>query len=264
MSVNKLSSRKKQVKHVVVYSRRGAGRKITRKQAMAIRDDPRTAIEIAKDYPLSARYINQIKRGDAWGTQGKYAPELCTVKGCEAKHLARGFCEKHYRKLKKWGDATHSTGRAEIGEGRAFIEKAAVSNTDECILWPFGTGYYGRVQIKKGAKRAIALAHRLALELSGNAPPSPSHLACHAPVICHDPSCINPRHLRWASHAENACDMKLDGTVAPGFACTKLTKAQVRAIRSSKDSVTNMSRYYGISCSAIYSILNRKTWKHLA
>jgi hypothetical protein len=55
-------------------------------------------------------------------------------------------------------------------------------------------------------------AHRYVLTLTAGPPPFPRAVAAHAPLVCHNPACVNPRHLRWASQAENAADMKIDGT----------------------------------------------------
>ena len=32
----------------------------------------------------------------------------CNVENCENKHLAKGYCEKHYAKFKKYGDPLHT------------------------------------------------------------------------------------------------------------------------------------------------------------
>ena len=31
--------------------------------------------------------------------------KVCGIDGCERKHKARGFCDSHYKRLKKFGDA---------------------------------------------------------------------------------------------------------------------------------------------------------------
>ena len=55
-------------------------------------------------------------------------------------------------------------------------------------------------------------AHRWVLELAVGPPPFDRAEAAHAPLICNNPSCVSPKHLRWATHAENMADTVIDGT----------------------------------------------------
>lgn len=83
-------------------------------------------------------------------------------------------------------------------------------NVVECIDWPFPkvSGGYGRVSYL-GVRTS---AHRVVLAMA-TGEMMPRHIdAAHAPIICHNPSCVNPAHLRWASKSENASDKMLDGT----------------------------------------------------
>ena len=34
--------------------------------------------------------------------------EKCTVEGCENKHRAKGYCQKHYIRYKKYGDPLYN------------------------------------------------------------------------------------------------------------------------------------------------------------
>ena len=92
---------------------------------------------------------------------------------------------------------------------RALLKEALSNQQDECIQWPFAKlrGY----GVMRFAGRQRAVSH-IILRASGRRRPSQSHVAAHAPIICHDPSCINPQHLRWATRAENMADRALDGT----------------------------------------------------
>jgi len=119
-----------------------------------------------------------------------------------------------------------------------FCEWAAAQNVDHCIIWPFAlTPHgYGRVRYK-GVRTS---AHRVVLEMAKGPPPSSDYVAAHAPVICHNPSCVNPRHLRWASVLENSKDRILDGTAAKssehrqGVSKTKNGKYRAYIYRQSK------------------------------
>jgi hypothetical protein len=81
--------------------------------------------------------------------------------------------------------------------------------TMDCILWPFGVSSgYGRVNIDG----RNTLAHVVACE-HVNGPKPEAHL--EAAHLCHQPLCVNGRHLYWATPLENAADRIVDGTRQP-------------------------------------------------
>ncbi len=54
--------------------------------------------------------------------------KVCAVNGCDRPKIARGFCEPHYRRFMKWGDATHkrtvaADRQCEIAECESPCEK---------------------------------------------------------------------------------------------------------------------------------------------
>lgn len=91
-----------------------------------------------------------------------------------------------------------------------FCVWAAKQVTDECIEWPYSLTPNGYTRTVYNGVRTSA--HRVTLELAGGPPPTPEHFAAHAPLICHNPKCVNPRHLRWATPKENVHDKAIDGT----------------------------------------------------
>lgn len=60
------------------------------------------------------------------------------------------------------------------------------------------------------------IASRVALYLAEGLPPGigPANWwhAAHRPVICHQPGCVAPAHLYWATPTQNQQDRFLDGT----------------------------------------------------
>ena len=82
----------------------------------------------------------------------------------------------------------------------AQVEKLFWKHTQTvgaCILW---TGYktekgYGKVNVFQIIKRA----HRVSYELA-NGPIAPGLQIDHK---CHNPSCVNPKHLRATTHKQN-------------------------------------------------------------
>lgn len=148
------------------------------------------------------------------------------------------------------------TREAKYGEALAFLEAAIVSQTDECIIWPFSTvrssngDEYGKLKIDGNTKRA----HRIVCQRIHGDPPFPDAEACHAPKsICGSTLCINPRHIRWGTRQENRRQRRIDGThtEAP---IRKLSKEQVDAIFFAKGSQQQIAASYGISDKTVSNI----------
>lgn len=183
----------------------------------------------------------------------------CSIDGCGRPVTGQGLCNRHYRRMRRHGDPLG--GRPTMaGEPLAFLEKAIQSNTDQCILWPYGklASGYGSLYIDG----EYTTAHREALRLAKGPPPSVGLVAAHAPGECHNPSCINPRHLRWATSTENSQDRKFDGThlVGESTGSAKLTESQVRSIRCDPRSDDALAVEFGVSRRAIGAVRSRKSW----
>jgi hypothetical protein len=91
------------------------------------------------------------------------------------------------------------------GEAKATFAFLADQETDDCVLWPFGTSDgYGAMYASGFGPR---LTHREAL-IRRSPPPFVGALALHGP--CHDPLCMNYRHLSWGTRTDNQEDRLRD------------------------------------------------------
>lgn len=187
--------------------------------------------------------------------------QMCSVSGCDNPHDAKGFCRPHYSRWKRHGDPL--AGRTPNGALIAFLKSAADSQTDECILWPFARYEHGHGMVRFHG--TMMRASRAVLLIAGRTPNSPQDHAAHKPVVCHQPACVNPRHIDFVPCQENADHRKLDGTsnVGERNGAAKLTREQVIAIRRSVDSYAALSARYGVAEPTINSIRSRQTWAWL-
>lgn len=182
---------------------------------------------------------------------------ICSVPSCKKSAEKRGWCGAHYWRWRQHGNP--EGGRTPNGEMRRFLETFSPRETDECVHWPYaqnGNGYGVKVS-------GIGYPHRFVCERFHGASPSPSHEVAHG---CGQSLCINPRHLRWATHVENENDKLVHGTrnVGERGGGAKLTESQAREIAASRGTPSAMlAARYGISQATIQGIRAGRTWKHL-
>lgn len=161
----------------------------------------------------SMHYARWERHGDPEKlVRTKNAGHPCSVQSCDRGAETTGLCSMHYQRKRLTGDPEKCITRPN-GVALEFIENAATSATDECILWPFKTSPQGYGSLHYKGKKSQA--HRVVLEIVTGCVPE-GMFACHAPQVCHNPACVNPRHLRWGSPQDNSDDKYLDGTVQTG------------------------------------------------
>lgn len=186
---------------------------------------------------------------------------ICGVEECGKQHLARGYCNTHYLRSKKYGDPL--AGPTFMGAAVQYYEKVVRTHcSEECLIWPYSKGSDGYARIKP--VRGQTLVQRLiCFDLYGP-PPDPIYEAAHT---CGRgmQGCVNPRHVRWASREENAADRVDHGTAPRGVNCgrAKLCEDDVRTIRKMKASnATNreVAGHFDISKTAVSNINTGITW----
>lgn len=145
-------------------------------------------------------------------------------------------------------------------------EKIAKGGPDDCWLWAAGRDRKNYGVVNAGGKHGKTMkAHRAAyIDAVG---PIPAGLqVLHR---CDNPPCCNPSHLWVGTNKDNIADMKNKGRDKGAFSFgekhmnSKLTAADVLAIRASPESERKIGRRYGVSGANINSIRQRKSWKHI-
>lgn len=184
----------------------------------------------------------------------------CTAEGCAGRVLARGLCNKHYSRMRAHGDANATvTPKAGDGEPLCWLLKAIDTETDECLEWPFSKANgYGKLWI--GGE--LWIAPRYVCIVVHGEPGSPELQAAHD---CGNRPCVNKRHVKWKTPAENEADKFVHGTrglgdKSPGH---KLTESQAREILHALGAHVAIARTFGVSRRTVGAIKSRLIWRHL-
>lgn len=210
-----------------------------------------------------AHYWKWRKHGDPLSPDRRLRVKgQCSVDGCEKTSETGDKCGAHYRRQLAHGDPL--AGGTGQGETKRWVKEVALSFTgDACLTWPFSRQKNGYGKLWSGER--LVLAHRFVCELTHGAPPSATTEAAHS---CGNGrlGCVNPKHVRWATHVENEAEKVGHGTRLRGerIGNSKLTADDVRHIRSSGLSQKMAAEAYGVSRSNIGMIRAGKTWGWLA
>lgn len=187
----------------------------------------------------------------------------CSVPGCgSVGRLTRGMCNLHYLRFRRHGDPEKSLIKTTPrGEVTRFLEEVVFPcESEECLLWPY-TKADGRGFARYAGKWQPA--YRLACEMRHGPPPTTKHEAAHSCGNGHL-GCVNPRHLRWATHIENEADKIGHGTSQHGTRNhqAKLTDDTVRQIRAAqgKASQAEIGAMFGVSQTLVGLIHRRQRW----
>lgn len=169
----------------------------------------------------------------------------------------------HYQRWKFYGDPTVVL-CAEKGAHQKWLSGvAALYRGTECLLWPFGNDTDDRPTTRVDGK--TQKVSRVLCEMVHGAPPSETVEAAHS---CGNGNCVNPQHLRWATHIENEADKVIHGTLTQGERnChCRLTPDDVRSIRALYGTLNQkqLGDKYGVSFTTIAAIVTRRSWAWLS
>lgn len=186
----------------------------------------------------------------------------CSIQDCGGKHLAKGYCNKHYLRWLNTGDPL--TIKNVIGVGETPEEKfwSRVNKCESgCWIWQGGTtdDGYGTVNFKGRTQ----LAHRVAWLLTYNEFPKLQLL--HS---CDNPPCVNTNHLREGTNAENVEDRvrRQRSAVGQKYPQSKLTVDDVKQIiQLIGQGLSNyaIAKRFPVSHMVIKGIREGKKWKHV-
>lgn len=144
---------------------------------------------------------------------------------------------------------------------------------NDCILQTknlTSQGYgktFDKERYKQTGRILYKASHRLAYERAYG--PIPEGMIVRH--MCHTPNCINPKHLKLGTHADNMQDKVCANRQRKGESMpnAKLTEVDVKEIlalkpigRSPYGLVEKLSKKYNINRSGIYDIWKGKIWKH--
>lgn len=186
----------------------------------------------------------------------------CLVDGCEKGTYAKGYCRPHYRRLLRHGSATGVS--AIFGAPRRFLEAHKSDDSEQCLPWPFARLKSG-IGVIRWEARVTPAARAMCMLAHG---PQPEGFETAHSCGNGHLGCVNPRHLRWATHQENIADKREHGTQLVGEQMwnAKLTESDVRNVRTrlaAGHRKADIARDYGVHPMAIRHIEIGKTWKHV-
>ena len=163
-----------------------------------------------------------------------------------------------------------------VKDERRFWNK--VDKRGACWLWTASTqrGGYGSFRLNGKIEKAHRVSYGMAYGFEEMNQPDPTHeghplTVMHKCPVRHNPRCVNPRHLRLGTHAENLEDMRYVGNQAhlkgESNGNRRLTEAQVLEIRekyaTGRYTKRRLATEFGVSDMTIHRIVNRINWKHI-
>ncbi len=192
----------------------------------------------------------------------------CEIEGCDKPRKGDGLCAKHWSRRKRHGDAI-AEGIEERGYVADWITNTALKwDNDDCLEWPFykdRKNGYGQLSVEN--KRVVASRY-ICAQAHGEPPNDGYYEAAHSCGNGHL-SCVNPKHLRWATPKENSADKAKHGTLVRGSQSksAKLAEADViEILRQLAQGVQQkeIANRFGVVQSVITDLKYGRAWKHVS
>jgi|CXWL01.1.fsa_nt_gi hypothetical protein len=196
----------------------------------------------------------------------------CEVDFCSSNKHTAHYCLTHYRQHKNGEEFKPVRKKSQDGlnEKARFYANVTIRNAKYCWEWNGTINNYGYgVMYQYRAKRI--LAHRMSwIIYKGEIPDDKCIL--HK---CDNRRCVNPDHLFLGSRDDNNKDMVSKGrhnpygsrtgkTAGEQHGGSKLTEKDVKMIRNSDQSGSELARQLGVSKTTICDIKKRRIWRHIS
>lgn len=152
-----------------------------------------------------------------------------------------------------------------VNSPERFWQLVPAADPSECWLWRGTTLDNGYGQFSVNKKRVQA--HRFAwIDTHG---PIPDGLCvCHR---CDVPKCVNPSHLFLGTTTDNIRDASAKGRLHrpigekhPGSILTDDMVVQMRRLRASGVSVSEIAARFGVRLSTASGVIRGRSWRHVS
>lgn len=185
--------------------------------------------------------------------------EGCLFQGCGRLITRREYCVTHYEYLRRRGvfngvPLSHPT---DLERFESKVDRSA--GPDSCHPWTasLDENGYGFFKYQGKMWRATRWYYHHQMQKL------PDDLVVRH--ICDNPICVNPRHLTHGTKQQNAQDASERGRFpnrkGEANPRAKLTVAQAKAIRASKNSALELASQYQVSRNLIYMIRRGEIWQ---
>lgn len=198
------------------------------------------------------------------------ATRTCSIPECTSPVAAKGYCNSHYQRTRRYGDPLVS--KATKWLGVPFWERVSVvPDAESCWPWLGPLVGDGRGRIRHNGRTEFA--YRVSWELTHGPIPS-GMFVCHH---CDNPACVRPEHLFLGTPADNSSDMARKGRARTGDGSriprgdasphTRYSDEMVEVIRqrhAGGATQAELVRQTGISQTQMSRILNGQSRKRTA
>lgn len=188
--------------------------------------------------------------------------KACSVDGCTAKYYAKGYCYKHWQRIRKHGSPDDNANTHGSLEAR-FWRK--VDKTGDCWEWTGNKKPVGYGAIQEGGKGSKSLlAHRVSYQIHKGEIPD-GMVVMHS---CDNRGCVNPDHLSIGTYSENTLDAIQKGRFPcnlpePKSGATHrlaISIEKAKAIKGAEGTQTELSRAFAVDRTVVRAIKNGTHW----
>ena len=180
--------------------------------------------------------------------------KICSCIKCDRPHYGLGYCQKHYRHFRDYGDplATRAPG---LMTDRDYIAHSTEPQSNGCIYWTKSVGANGYGQV---CRNGISTpAHRwMYARVKG---PIPKGMDIRH--TCDNRQCVNPEHLLVGTRADNNADTSKRDRNGNAL-LTNDDATEIRRRWKNGESQVSIGRDYNVSRHVIYSVVHYRTYKY--